>query len=74
MILPALTDRANHFLVSADGTELVRFCEAGGHQMMMTRFAVEDGQWEPQGGGFDWTGRIRQRYQQLTAKGYHKVA
>ena len=74
MILPALTDRANHFLVSADGTELVRFCEAGGHQMMMTRFAVEDGQWEPQGGGFDWTGRIRQRYQQLTANGYHKVA
>jgi hypothetical protein len=74
MILPALTDRANHFLISADGTELVRFCEAGGHQMMMTRFAVEDGQWEPQGGGFDWTGRIRQRYQQLTAKGYHKVA
>jgi|694.fasta_scaffold51722_2 hypothetical protein len=74
MILPTLTDRANHFLISVDGTELVRFCEAGGHQMMMTRFAVEDGQWEPQGGGFDWTGRIRQRYQQLTAKGYHKVA
>ena len=72
--LPTMTDRANHFLISADGTELVRFCEAGHHQMMMTRFAVEAGQWEPQGGGFDWTGQVRKRYSALTAKGYRKVA
>jgi hypothetical protein len=53
---------------------LVRFCEAGGHQMMMTRFAIEAGEWEPQGGGFDWTGRVRQRYSALAAKGYRKAA
>jgi hypothetical protein len=72
--LPALTDRTNHFLISADGQELVRFCDAGHHQMMMTRFAAEAGEWEPQGGGFDWTGQVRKRYQTLTAKGYRKVA
>ena len=72
MTLPALTDRANHFLISADGTELIRFCDAGHHQMMMTRFAVEAGNWEPQGGGFDWTGRVRERYQSYMAKGYRK--
>jgi hypothetical protein len=71
---PTMANRANHFLISADGQELVRFCDAGNHQMMMTRFAIEAGEWEPQGGGFDWTGRVRQRYQQLTAKGYRKAA
>lgn len=70
--LPTLANRTSHFLISADGTELVRFSDAGNHQMLMTRFAVEAGQWEPQGGGFDWTGRVRQRYQALTAKGYRK--
>jgi hypothetical protein len=71
---PTMANRANHFLISADGQELVRFCDAGNHQMMMTRFEIEAGQWEPQGGGFDWTGRVRHRYQQLTAKGYRKAA
>jgi hypothetical protein len=75
MTLPTMTDRASHFLISADGQELVRFCEAGHHQMMMTRFAIEAGEWEAQGGGFDWTGQVRnKRYSALTAKGYRKVA
>ena len=47
MTLPTLPDRANHFLISSDGQELVRFCESGHHQMMVTRFAVEAGKWEP---------------------------
>lgn len=72
--LPILANRTNHFLISADGTELIRFCDAGDHQMLMTRFAIEAGQWESQGGGFDWTGRVRQRYQALAAKGYRKAA
>jgi hypothetical protein len=72
MTLPTLAHRANHFLISADGTELIRFCDAGNHQMMMTRFAVEAGNWEPQDGGFDWIGRVRERYQSYAAKGYHK--
>jgi len=74
MTLPALADRTNHFLISADGTELVRFCDAGHHQMMMTRFAIEAGEWEAQGGGFNWTGLVRKRYSALLTKGYRKVA
>jgi hypothetical protein len=70
--LPTLDNCVTHFLISADGQKLVRFSDAGGHQMLMTRFTIEAGQWEPQGGGFDWTGRVRQRYQALTAKGYRK--
>jgi hypothetical protein len=72
--LPTLTNRANHFLISANGAELIRFCDAGNHQMMMTRFAIAGGEWEPKGGGFDWTGRMRERYQAMTAKGYRKVS
>lgn len=74
MTLPALADRTNHFLISADSTELVRFCDAGHHQMMMTRFVIEAGEWEAQGGGFDWTGQVRKRYSALLVKGYRKVA
>jgi hypothetical protein len=72
--LPTMTDRANHFLISADGQELVRFCDSGHHQMMVTRFAIEAGEWEPQSGGFNWTGLVRKHYQALTAKGYRKAA
>ena len=71
---PTMADRTNHFLISADGQELVRFCDAGHHKMMMTRFTIEADQWEPQSGGFDWVGLVRQRYQALTAKGYRKAA
>jgi len=72
--LPALANRANYFLISANGQELVRFCDAGNHQMLMTRFAIKAGEWQSQGGGFDWTGRARERYQFYTAKGYRKIA
>lgn len=72
--LPTLANETSHFLISPNGAELVRFSDAGNHQMLMTRFATVAGEWEPQGGGFDWTGRARQRYQALTAKGYRKIA
>lgn len=74
MTLPTLANSTSHFLISADGTQLVRFSDAGDHQMLMNRFALKAGEWAPQGGGFDWTGKMRQRYQALTAKGYRKVA
>jgi hypothetical protein len=74
MAFPTLPDRANHFLISSDGQELVRFCESGYHQMMVTRLAVVAGEWTPQGGGFNWTGLVRKHYEALTAKGYRKTA
>ena len=74
MALPTLANHANHFLISADGTELVRFVDAGNHQMCMTRYAIEAGEWELQGGGYGWIGQVRNRYQALTAKGYRKVS
>lgn len=70
--LPILESRTNHFLISSDGSELIRFCDVGDCQMMITRFALEAGQWEPQGGGFNWTGIMRQRYQSYIKKGYRK--
>lgn len=70
--LPTLANTTSHFLISSDGTELLRFSDAGGHQMLMNRFAIETGEWVIQSGGFDWTGKMRQRYQAFTAKGYRK--
>ena len=72
--LPALPNCASHFLISPDGSKLLRFSDAGGHQMLMAQFAIKAGAWEQTNGGFDWVGRMRERYQALTAKGYRKVS
>jgi len=74
MTLPTFANATSHFLISADGTELLRFSDAGSHQMLMNRFAIEAGEWVIQSGGFDWTGKMRQRYQAFTAKGYRKIS
>jgi hypothetical protein len=72
--LPALPNRDNHFLISPDGSKLLRFCDAGGHQMWMAQFAIKAGAWEQTNGGCDWVGRMRDRYQAMTAKGYRKIS
>jgi len=71
--IPALPTGTGHFLISADGTELIRFSDAGDHQMLMNRFAIEAGEWVIKSGGFNWIGIMRQRYQAFTAKGYRKI-
>jgi len=71
--IPALPTGTGHFLISADGTELIRFSDAGDHQMLMNRFAIEAGEWVIKSGGFNWVGIMRQRYQAFVAKGYRKI-
>jgi hypothetical protein len=71
--IPALPTGTGHFLISADGTELIRFSDAGDHQMLMNRFVIEADEWVIQSGGFNWIGIMRQRYQTFTAKGYRKI-
>ena len=71
--IPALPTGTGHFLISADGTELIRFSDAGDHQMLMNRFAIEAGEWVIKSGRFNWVVILRQRYQAFTAKGYRKI-
>ncbi len=70
--MPTLPQPNGHYLLSPDSRELVGFFDAGGHQMRLTRFAVIGGQWEPQGGAFNWTGLMRHSYQGYLQKGYRK--
>ena len=71
--MPTLPQPGGHYLLSPDARELVGFFSAGPHQMRLTRFAVIGDAWEPNGGGFQWTGLMRSLYRDYTRKGYRKV-